>query len=105
MDPVIGYVLLAAGVLLYVALVVRLMQSPRGDLKGVRARDVSGQVVVADRLEGGVTQHQVQPAPGLPEAKTPGKVRQAFDWIKLLLGIVATILSIAGAALAFWGSS
>lgn len=30
MDPMIGYVLLAPGVLLYVALVIRLVQSPGG---------------------------------------------------------------------------
>lgn len=105
MNPVIGYALLAAGVLLYVALVVRLVRSSGGDRKSVRARDVSGQVVVADWVEGRVTQHRVRPAPGRPEAKAPGRVRETFDWIKLLLGIVATILSIAGAILGFSGGS
>lgn len=105
MDPWVGYALLGAGVVLYGVLAVWLVRSSRGGRKSVRARSVSGQVVVADRVEGGVTQHQAQPAPGRSEEKASGKVRKGFDWVKLILGIVATILSIAGAILKLRGGS
>ena len=99
MEPVIGYGLLAVGGVLLLVLVLRFTR-PGGDWKQVRARDVSGQVVVADRVEGGVRQHRVDEGPGRePESK--GKVRKVFDWIDLVLGILVAILTIIGAIVAF----
>ncbi len=62
MDPNIGVGLLAVGVVLYVVLLVVLVRPSGGVGKSVKARDVSGQVVVADRVEGGVTRCRRRPA-------------------------------------------
>jgi hypothetical protein len=98
MDPALGYGLLVIGGILLLVLVLRTVRSG-GDWK-VRARDVSGQVVVADRVEGGVLQHRVDVGPG-PEPEGKGKVRKVFDWIDLVLGILVAILTIIGAIIAF----
>jgi len=103
MEPVIGYGLLAVGGVLLLVLVLRITK-PGGDWKQVRARDVSGQVVVADRVEGGVQQHRVDVGPG-PEPEGKGKVRKVFDWIDLVLGILGAILTIIGAIVAFGGGT
>lgn len=102
MEPAIGYGLLAVGGILLLVLVLRIKR-PGGDWKGVNARDVSGQVVVADRVEGGVTQHRVEAeSGGEPEKK--GKVRKVFDWINLVLGILVAIFTIIGAIVALGGA-
>jgi hypothetical protein len=99
MDPAIGYGLLAVGGILLLVLVLRIVR-PGGEWKQVKARDVSGQVVVADRVEGGVSQHRVDAQSG-PEAEDKGRARKAFDWIDLVLGILVSILTIIGAIVAF----
>lgn len=101
MEPAIGYVLLALGGVLLLVLVLRITR-PGGDRKRVKARDVSGQVVVAERVEGGVTQHRVAAAPGR-ERERKGKVRKVFDWIDLVLGILVALLTLVGAIVAFGG--
>lgn len=99
MDPAIGYGLLAVGGILLLVLVLRIVR-PGGEWKQVKARDVSGQVVVADRVEGGVSQQRVDSGPGR-ESESKGQVRKAFDWIDLVLGILVSILGIVGVIVAF----
>lgn len=101
MEPAIGYSFLALGGVLLLVLVLRITR-PDGDSKRVKARDVSGQVVVADRVEGGVSQHRVAAAPGRePEKK--GEVRKVFDWIDLVLGILVAIFTLVGGIIALGG--
>lgn len=101
MDPALGYGLLAIGGILLLVLVLRSVR-PGGDWKQVRARDVSGQVVVADRVEGGVRQHRVDVGPG-PEPEGKGKVRKVFDWIDLVLGILVALFTLVGGIIALGG--
>lgn len=103
MDPAIGYGLLAFAGILLLVLVLRIVR-PGGDWKQVTARDVSGQVVVADRVAGGVHQQRVDTGPGR-ESESKGEVRKTFDWIDLVLGILVSILAIVGSIVAFRGGS
>lgn len=107
MIPETGSVAFGLGLLVLAVLGVRLCLTFRGDRVRVRARDVSGQVVVADRVEGGVHhggvhQHRGD-APQEPEDRGGTGGRQRLKTVNLVLGIVGSILAIVGAVLTFGG--
>ncbi|MFP3942050.1 MAG: hypothetical protein ACLF0P_17285 [Thermoanaerobaculia bacterium] len=107
MVPETGSVALGLGLSLLAVLGVRLWIAFRGDRVRVRTRDVSGQVVVADRVEGGVHHGGVHPRRGdaAREAEDRGGTggRKGLKTLDLVLGIVASMLAIFGAVLTFGG--
>jgi hypothetical protein len=97
-KPMLGMVLLALGVFLFAIFLLRSRGSRRRTVR-LRTGDVHGQVVVAEKIEGGVS--QVQDSGPTPKPAVGAK--SSLGWLDLVLGIVASLLAIAGALLLFQG--
>lgn len=90
----VGWIAIGVGGVIFIVLLLRL----HGDRRVVKARDVSGIVVMGD-VGGDVTQHHADAKPG-----ANGRPFRNVSWMNLILGIVASLLVIVGAVLGLGGN-
>ena len=90
----VGWIVMGMGGVVFVVLFLRV----HGDRRVVKARDISGQVVMGD-VGGDVTQHRADTKPG-----ANGRPFRIVSWMNPILAIVASLLVIVGAVLGLGGS-